>query len=287
MYNYELDKAFSLIKDFYNTTGQSISLFDPEFNMVCDYPKKRCEFCSLIRANPEGKKRCIECDISGMKESQRKRKTVIYRCHAGLIEVCTPIIDDNNILGYLMLGQILYRDSFDEQCKNAEYLANDLMDDIVSLRNALHKVRQIDRDYLISASNIMRACVYNIIYEQLLKFEKGSLWDKLKEYITVNYMKNPSLEEISDNLSVSVATLCKTAKSHGCTVGKLILDAKVEKSKQILENSSLPINEISSIVGFNDYNYFTRAFKKHTGFTPSQWRKDKKSGNSFELPLVR
>lgn len=273
MYNYKLEKAFSLIKDFYNTTGQSISLFDPDFNMVCDYPKKRCEFCSLIRANPEGKKRCIECDINGMKESQRIKETYIYRCHAGLIEVCTPIIEEGNILGYLMLGQLLYRDSFDEQCKNAEYLANDLMDDNITLRIALQKVRQIDREYLISASNIMRACVCNIIYEQLLKFEKGSLWDKIKEYITFNYMKNPSLDEISSNLSVSVATLCKTAKSHGCTIGKMINEAKVEKSKRLLENSNLPINEISSLVGFDDYNYFTRMFKKHTGFTPTQWRK--------------
>lgn len=272
--NYKLEKVFSLIKDFNKTTGQSISLFDAEFNMLISYPKKRCDFCSLIRSTSEGKRRCTECDINGMKESKKNKKLVIYRCHAGLIEVSAPIIDDGLILGYIMLGQMLYKDSFEEQCRNAEYLADDLMDDIVSLKNALQKVPQIDREYLVSSTNIMEACVLSIIYRQLIEYEKGSLWDKINRYISNNFKNNPTLEEISKELSVSVATLCKTVKKYGnTTIGRMITECKIENSKYYLENTKLSVSDISEMSGFNDYNYFSRIFKKYTGHTPSEWRK--------------
>jgi YesN/AraC family two-component response regulator len=36
------------------------------------------------------------------------------------------------------------------------------------------------------------------------------------------------------------------------------------------------INEIATALGYDDYSYFTRLFKKHTGITPSTFRIAKK-----------
>lgn len=46
----------------------------------------------------------------------------------------------------------------------------------------------------------------------------------------------------------------------------------VDKAKSLLSNNALDINEISSQLGFNYSNHFTRFFKNKTGMTPSAFR---------------
>lgn len=50
----------------------------------------------------------------------------------------------------------------------------------------------------------------------------------------------------------------------------------MEKALYLLENTDLKIYEISEASGYMDYFYFTRVFRKYTGFTPSDWRENRK-----------
>lgn len=58
------------------------------------------DFCiNLTRGNPEGKRRCEECDRNG---------TGVYNCHAGLVDFSIPItLDDGAVLGSVIGGQVL------------------------------------------------------------------------------------------------------------------------------------------------------------------------------------
>jgi YesN/AraC family two-component response regulator len=49
---------------------------------------------------------------------------------------------------------------------------------------------------------------------------------------------------------------------------------KMEFAKRWLIENSLTLREISEKLGFNDYNYFSRTFKKRTGITPFNFRKN-------------
>lgn len=48
----------------------------------------------------------------------------------------------------------------------------------------------------------------------------------------------------------------------------------MEKAKQFLLSTALPIAEISAQSGYGDYRVFTKVFKKSEGVTPSQYRRD-------------
>ena len=48
---------------------------------------------------------------------------------------------------------------------------------------------------------------------------------------------------------------------------------RVDKAKQLLASSSLPVTDIAYRIGFHDANYFSRQFKKSTGVTPGDFRK--------------
>lgn len=273
--DYRLDKIKKMLIDFHNVSGQRMGIYDADFNALFEYPD-HCAFCKMMRSTSEGERRCTESDIKGMCDSQEKGDMIIYRCHAGLIEVCAPIFDNNEILGYLLFGQLFYKDTFDEQCKNSEYLVSDIVDDKTQFINAVNSIRMIDREYLISTANIMSACIRYIIYEQLLKYEKSDIWHKIIDYINNNYNKKITLDKMAKSLSVSVPTLCKVSKENGgITIGNLINNKRIEVAKQQLVKGDMTIAEISYSIGFDDYSYFTRVFKKLTGVTPSAWRKSK------------
>jgi AraC-like DNA-binding protein len=53
----------------------------------------------------------------------------------------------------------------------------------------------------------------------------------------------------------------------------------VENSKKLLSETKLSITKISELTGFNSSSNFARVFKKLTGISPVQYRKDSVSDN--------
>ncbi|MFV8341682.1 AraC family transcriptional regulator [Flavobacterium sp. XS2P39] len=60
------------------------------------------------------------------------------------------------------------------------------------------------------------------------------------------------------------------------TTTEVITDRIILEVKRMLMDKKMTVNEIASELGFDDYSYFTRLFKKHTGLTPSAFRVSKK-----------
>ena len=48
---------------------------------------------------------------------------------------------------------------------------------------------------------------------------------------------------------------------------------RLNKAKELLLSSNMPICEIAEKSGFSDASYFSRSFKKSVGLTPKQYRK--------------
>lgn len=271
--NYDFGKIKKLIKDFYAVTGQRIGVFDKDFNIIFEYPEKCCNFCERIRKSQKGFDACMKSDKTFLEEAS-KGKTIRARCHAGLLEICAPIIDDMGISGYLMFGQILYNTNETKQydeIKNLtkDYFKDDEFDDLIK------SVRTLSNEYLSSVENIMTACISYIHINQILTATKTGLWAQIDYYIERNTAKNFSLEEMADDLGVSVSSICKTAKNHSNkTVLQLLTEKRLKKAKNLLKSTDMNINEIAYTVGIQDYNYFTKLFKKHEELTPSQYRKN-------------
>lgn len=102
------------------------------------------------------------------------------------------------------------------------------------------------------------------------------------------YVKR-AVEYIETHLSqpISVDTLCQLSgisrkhfvhlfsKETGKTVKQYIAQARCERAAELLENSQLPVHEISSYVGYEDNNYFAKIFKSVMGTSPQEYRKMK------------
>lgn len=58
---------------------------------------------------------------------------------------------------------------------------------------------------------------------------------------------------------------------YGKAIGQLIKELRMDKAKQLLESSNDAVSKIAAQVGYSDYNYFIRVFKKEIGMTPKQY----------------
>ena len=53
----------------------------------------------------------------------------------------------------------------------------------------------------------------------------------------------------------------------------------MEKAKRFLKEDWGNITEVALAAGYSDSNKFTKVFKKYTGMTPSQWKREKEEEN--------
>lgn len=89
-------------------------------------------------------------------------------------------------------------------------------------------------------------------------------------------MKNPDFTPtmLSEELAISMSQLNKKLNAiTGYPTSTYILQVKLSNAKKLLSNESKTIGEIATECGIYDVNYFSRVFKRHTGFTPTQFRR--------------
>ena len=97
------------------------------------------------------------------------------------------------------------------------------------------------------------------------------------EYIGQHYADSDlSLQEVCNYLGVSTSRFSNIFKqTFGATFVDVVTNVRMEKAKELLAVSDLKNYEIAEKVGFSDPHYFSIAFKKATGKTPTQYAKER------------
>lgn len=98
--------------------------------------------------------------------------------------------------------------------------------------------------------------------------------EKIVEYIHSCYNKKYSVKDLAQQCSLSIYRFIHNFKSYtGMAPIEYLTRVRIDKAKELLENSLLNIGEISNIVGYDNPLYFSRVFRKKTGGSPSSFRK--------------
>lgn len=85
--------------------------------------------------------------------------------------------------------------------------------------------------------------------------------------------------ELARNAGYSVDHFSRIfLKTIGVRPQDYIINAKIERARQLLGESDLTIGNIAEVVGFQDIFYFSRQFKLKTGATPTEFRRGLRSG---------
>lgn len=262
-----------LMKSFHTLSGIRFVLFDTDFHEIISYPERSCEFCGLMKGSPKTRRKCNYADQRSFRECEKQNSLIIYKCHAGLVEAVMPLHENEKIIGHLMFGQIT-----DNSDKMSLYSKIDLWHekyDIDSslLKSGIDKIPYKTKEQIHSAAKIMEACTSYIIYKELITPENNKIIEAAKAYIEQHLHEDIRIEQLCRCLDVGRTRLYEIFKSElKMGVSKYILRRRLHRAKKLLKTTDMPISEIAHCVGFLDYNYFSRVYKKNYGKSPRYYR---------------
>lgn len=117
-------------------------------------------------------------------------------------------------------------------------------------------------------------CIMLQIQDNIRALSANPLVEKIKKFINQNLSCKITLSDIGSKMFFS-AVYCDTVfkKETGKSIIDYLIDERLTEAKRLLIEGSKSLKDIAESVGFNDYNYFSRIFKKRVGYTPSQYKK--------------
>ena len=96
----------------------------------------------------------------------------------------------------------------------------------------------------------------------------------VRRYLEDNYMFDISLDSVSEILHISPAYLSAQFKKYQkMNFLDCLTELRINAAKELLNDPFRSSAEVASMVGYEDASYFARAFKKRTGVTPTQYRR--------------
>ncbi len=149
----------------------------------------------------------------------------------------------------------------------------EMKEEVEEINDALRYSRmQLNKETLFKNIQLLSsfACVdRNEVYTGSIQ----DLAEKIHEDIEANYKEHLTLSGLAEKYHVDASYISRTfSKKYGETMVGFIARLRVEKAMELIEKSEKSLEEISFEVGYDDYNYFSRVFKKYRGVRPSEYR---------------
>ena len=80
------------------------------------------------------------------------------------------------------------------------------------------------------------------------------------------------LSDILEEFHLNSSYISQLIKSEtGLTYTQYVTEQRINKAKEQLKTTKMFLNEVSEAVGFNDYFYFIKKFKREVGITPGKY----------------
>ncbi|WP_299763830.1 AraC family transcriptional regulator [uncultured Dokdonia sp.] len=96
---------------------------------------------------------------------------------------------------------------------------------------------------------------------------------QLKKIVDLHLFSNLSVEDLAKLSNLSLSSFKRQFKKEfNDSPNNYITTKRLDKAKELLSITDMPINEIAYDIGYNDPLYFTRTFKKKIGISPTAYR---------------
>ena len=108
----------------------------------------------------------------------------------------------------------------------------------------------------------------------------GSVIRKARAFINERYAdSNLTLHDVASHVALSNNHFCTVfSQEVGQTFTEYLTAVRIGRAKELLSATSMRTSDVAYSVGYNDPHYFSYLFKKNTGISPRDYRKDEKNG---------
>ncbi len=103
------------------------------------------------------------------------------------------------------------------------------------------------------------------------------------DYTENHYREDISIQDLADHCSINANYASQLFKHEtGTSFISFLTALRMEHAEWLLSHTADPVFQIAAAVGYSDYFYFARVFKKVKGYTPTSYRKSVKGEDAAE-----
>ena len=111
-----------------------------------------------------------------------------------------------------------------------------------------------------------------------------SVADRVREFVDAHYREDIGRESLEEILYFDPDYSSRLFKKEtGMSFMHYVIQKRMTEAKRLLLNSSMPVGAIAAQVGYDNYSYFSRLFKRNVGITPAEYRRNNKLLQSSAL----
>ena len=258
-FRYNTEKLKQIIDNLSVLTGVSMGFLDADYRYLYKRTREN-DFCASIHSQAEEKCWCSDQQL--LERCGKSHRYESHFCHAGLYDACMPILKDQAIAGYVMMGQI--------RLVGAE---KEFSSDNEELNEKYREVPCLTQEQIDS----LRMLLPEILFQNAIQFD--DFMNEVTGYIRKHLSEKLMLSDICAEFHVSKNYLYQMFReAYRCTVNEYILRLRMEEAKALLKETKDPVYMISEKVGIDNYPYFCRLFKGRCGVSPTEYRKNEKAG---------
>ena len=268
-----------LLRDFYQLTGIRAAMLDAWGIDMLSYPDHLPEFCRLVREKPQGRTACLQCDQNACRRAREERRALLYPCHAGLLEIITPILVDDTVVGYLLLSHIVQGADREAEWQFAAERCARYGLPLDKQRAAFDQLPSTPYPKLQAAEHLLALAARTLYRERLAGLVPGSLPQRMNDFLDEHLAEDLSGPRLCREFSMSRTALYQFAREqYGCGISEHIARLRIRRAVALLNTTDLTNAQVAEAVGIRDVNYFFRVFHKLTGLTPKKYREAARSG---------
>ena len=152
-------------------------------------------------------------------------------------------------------------------------LFTDLLTELYDLASSLDYLRDM-------RINEKLAALLTLLMEQSKLLENVSMSRKqvelsaIKTYLDEHYAEKIVLDNLAERFFINKFYMTEIFKEkYGTIIVNYLIFKRITRAKQLLRFTDMTIDEIGAEVGMDSANYFSRAFHKVEGISPSEYRK--------------
>ncbi len=102
-------------------------------------------------------------------------------------------------------------------------------------------------------------------------------------YIDANFFEELSLASLSERFGVESSYYSRIFRQEtGKNLMLYIAEKRVCKAKEYMQDATINLAEVAFMVGYDDYTYFNRVFRKMTGISPRDYRNSVTESRAYE-----
>lgn len=197
----------------------------------------------------------------------------------------TEISFSSNPLEYIVLGVEGLELSVNDERDNRYCIVNfrSMRESVLMcLQNILHEIEEKSPGYDTICQNLIE--VLFIFLSRQTNFSttmapirktSSKLCATVRHYIDEHYKENISLDTLAQLTHVSKYYMVHAfSREYGTSPINYMVYKRIEEAKHLLKNDDYTLSLISRMLGFSSPSYFSQSFKKATGMTPNEYRKN-------------